>query len=309
MVVEMALLLLAPQNGGWVLLTMCILNRLLSGASEAAASGADQSLAYDTLVEHGDENLWDNVLATTMRWRSIGFFVAMIVGALVYDPKFLNWLFGTEFTQTTTLRIPVAIVFVQSIVCLRITLHMREPVREDIDPCPLLGERCATALRLTLRTAAWVFKTPLAARIVLGTLLIDSVVRNFVTINSEYYRLIKLPEFSFGFIGAITAALGFFVPTIAKALIQRYSPTTNLAFLAGMVLVCLLALIPAIPFMVLPHHHPLHGLRLHGVSQQQHPQSPRGFLPTGHRPQREGAGLEPGIRRSGHGLRGGPRVF
>ncbi len=169
MVVEMALLLLAPQNGGWVLLTMCILNRLLSGASEAAASGADQSLAYDTLVEHGDENLWDNVLATTMRWRSIGFFVAMIVGALVYDPKFLNWLFGTEFTQTTTLRIPVAIVFVQSIVCLRITLHMREPVREDIDPCPLLGERCATALRLTLRTAAWVFKTPLAARIDLGT--------------------------------------------------------------------------------------------------------------------------------------------
>ncbi len=252
MVVEMALLLLAPQNGGWVLLTMCILNRLLSGASEAAASGADQSLAYDTLVEHGDENLWDDVLATTMRWRSIGFFVAMIVGALVYDPKFLNWLFGTGFTQATTLRIPVAIVFVQSIVCLCITLRMREPVREGIDHSPLLGERCATAFRLTLRTAAWVFKTPLAARIVLGTLLIDSVVRNFVTINSEYYRLIKLPEFSFGFIGAITAALGFFVPTIAKAMIKRYSPITNLAFLAGMVLVCLLALIPAIPFMVLP---------------------------------------------------------
>jgi MFS family permease len=251
MVAEMALLLCAPQNGGWVLLTMCILNRLLSGTSEASASGADQSLAYDTLFEHGDEELWDDVLATTMRWRSIGFFVAMIIGALVYDPKFLNWLLGTDFDQATTLRLPVAIVFVQSLFCLAVSLRMREPVREGVEPCPL-GERCASAIKLTLRTAAWVLKTPLAFRIVLGTLLIDAVVRNFVTINSEYYRLIELPEFTFGFIGALTAGLGFFVPTIAKGMLNRYSPITNLALIAAMVLGCLVVLIPAVPYFVLP---------------------------------------------------------
>ena len=254
MVAEMSLLLFAPHNpegAGWLLLVMCFINRLLSGASEAAASGADQSLAYDTLIEHGDQESWDDVLATTMRWRSIGFFVAMITGALVYDPRFFNWILGTELKQADTLRIPVAIVFVQSLACLAISLRMREPVREEVPDCPL-GERCVTAFRLTLRTAAWVFKTPLAFRIVLSTLLIDAVVRNFVTINSEYYRLIKLPEFSFGFVAAVTAGLGFFVPTIAKKLNQRFSPITNLAFLSAMVLICLLVIIPAVPYLVLP---------------------------------------------------------
>ncbi len=52
---EMTLLLLAPQDGGWILLAMCIANRFLSGASEAAASGADQALAFDSLVEHGED--------------------------------------------------------------------------------------------------------------------------------------------------------------------------------------------------------------------------------------------------------------
>ena len=51
MILEMALLLFAPQNGGWILFIMAFANRLLSGASEASASVADQALAYDTLKE------------------------------------------------------------------------------------------------------------------------------------------------------------------------------------------------------------------------------------------------------------------
>lgn len=253
MVVEMMLLLFAPANGGWILLTMCFINRLLSGTSEAAASGADQSLAYDTLVEHGEEKAWDDVLASTMRIRSLGFFVAMIIGALVYDPSFLNAVLGTDFAQSTTLRFPVAIVFVQSLCCLVIALRMKEPPREEtVDTSAPLTARCKAAFQLTLRTAAWVWKTPLAFRIVLGTLLIDCVVRNFVTINSEYYGLIQLPEFSFGFIGATTAALGFFVPSIAKKMTQRFSPMASLGIVATMVFVCLLAIIPALPYFFLP---------------------------------------------------------
>ena len=252
MVIEMALLLFAPQNGGWVLLTMCILNRLLSGTSEASASGADQSLVYDTLVENGVEEQWDDVLATTMKWRSVGFFVALVIGALVYDPKFLNGILGTEFDQATTLRFPVCIVFVQSLLCLVVTLRMREPAREEaVERCPL-GEGCVNAFRLTMRTFVWVFKTPLAFQIVLGTVLIDSVVRNFVTVNSEFYRIIKLPEFSFGIIGALTAALGIFVPGIAKRMMERSDPITSLAKVAGGVFLCLVAIIPALDYNFLP---------------------------------------------------------
>ncbi len=50
MVLEMLVLLLAPINGGLTLLLFCLLNRTLSGTAEAMASGADESLAYDSLA-------------------------------------------------------------------------------------------------------------------------------------------------------------------------------------------------------------------------------------------------------------------
>jgi MFS family permease len=53
MVLEMGVLLVAPKDGGWWLFSLCLLNRLLSGTSEAAASGADESIAYDALPEEG----------------------------------------------------------------------------------------------------------------------------------------------------------------------------------------------------------------------------------------------------------------
>src|SRR5271169_5966669 len=41
MVVEMGLLCVAPRNGGLTLFLCCLVNRLLSGAAEGMASGAD----------------------------------------------------------------------------------------------------------------------------------------------------------------------------------------------------------------------------------------------------------------------------
>ncbi len=42
---------LRPKDGGWLLFSLCVANRFLSGLSEAAASGADEALAYDSLPE------------------------------------------------------------------------------------------------------------------------------------------------------------------------------------------------------------------------------------------------------------------
>jgi MFS family permease len=50
-VAEMSCLLFAPKDGGWLLFSICVVNRLLSGLSEAAVSGADEALAYDSLPE------------------------------------------------------------------------------------------------------------------------------------------------------------------------------------------------------------------------------------------------------------------
>ena len=53
MVLEMVVLLVAQVNGGGLMFTLFALNRILSGIAEAAASGADEALVYDSLKAAG----------------------------------------------------------------------------------------------------------------------------------------------------------------------------------------------------------------------------------------------------------------
>ena len=72
MIVEMSCLLLAPRDGGSLLFTLCVLNRICSGLSEACASGADEALAYDSLPVNERTSSWDKLLARAMRWTRSG---------------------------------------------------------------------------------------------------------------------------------------------------------------------------------------------------------------------------------------------
>ena len=58
MIAEMLLLCLAPVGSSSLLFGLVLVNRVLSGASEAAASGADEALAYDPLDREGDISEW-----------------------------------------------------------------------------------------------------------------------------------------------------------------------------------------------------------------------------------------------------------
>ena len=256
MVVEMGILLVAPKDGGWLLFALCIVNRALSGASEAAASGADEAIAYDSLPEQDRESAWDDVLSTAMRWRAAGFLIAMTLGGLLYDPTWLNrglaHLPGSPgIPLEIAHRLPVAVVFLQALACLAITLRLEEPPRESCDESALA--HCRSALRLTLRTARWAFTTRSIALIIFGALLIDGIIRNFATINSEYYRLIGLPEWSFGVIGSAIAVLNWFVPSVARRVNRRTTPLGAIAIAGGLTLLALLAIAPAWPwFGILP---------------------------------------------------------
>lgn len=252
MVLEMLCLLLAPRGGGAVLVALCVLNRVLSGLSEACASGADEALAYDSLPENARADAWDQLLATTMRWRSVGFVVAMVLGGLIYDPAPLNRLLPADFQLSHEIahRLPVAVVLCQALVCLGITLRMVEPPHHAAAG---VGSSCQNAWKLTLETARWVFTHPRTLVVVVIGLAIDSIVRNFATLTSSYYRLIELPEWSFGFIGAAIGVLGWFVPGIAKNLNHRFGTLTNLGIAAGISLLGLTALVPGWPlFGLLP---------------------------------------------------------
>ncbi len=241
MIIEMLCLLMAPQNGGALLLLLCVINRVCSGLSEACASGADEALAYDSLDHQHRTAAWDKLLAKAMRWRSIGFVISMVLGGLLYDPRFINYLLplSWQLTTETVHRLPVALVLCQAVVCLVFTLRMVEPIHTA------KSQTIKHAFGLTLSTARWVFNHPKIWAVILIGVAIDSIVRNFATINSSYYRLIDLPEWTYGFIGAALGVAGIFVPSIAKRLNETFSTLTNLLLVALASLVGLILIVPA----------------------------------------------------------------
>ena len=246
MVLEMGVLLVAPQDGGWLLFALCLFNRFLSGTSEAAASGADEAIAYESLPLENRESAWDLVMGTAMRWRSAGFLIAMTLGGLLYDPSWWNRIVPENLRLTVEVahRLPVAVVFLQALGCLWIALRFEETAifRDHA------ADRCRSALRLTLRTASKAFTTRAIALVLLGGLLIDAVTRNFATLTSEYYRLIGVPAWAFGFIGSLIAVGNWFVPSIATRLNRRFSPTVSLSLVGVCAAGGLWLLAPAWPW-------------------------------------------------------------
>lgn len=246
MVLEMSVLLFAPKDGGALLFALCLLNRFLSGTSEAAASGADEAIVYESLPEKNRESAWDQVMATAMRWRSAGYLVAMTLGALLYDPSWWNRLTPDAWHVDIDVarRLPVLLVLLQAIGCLWIALRFEETAKRSDHA----GGRCRAALSLTIRTAAYAFTTKSIAIVLIGGLLIDAVARNFATLNSEYYRLIGIPGWAFGFIGSMVAVTNWFTPSIAAAVNQRFKTTTSLALGGAAAAIALILLIPAWPW-------------------------------------------------------------
>ena len=94
------------------------------------------------------------------------------------------------------------------------------------------------AFSQTWAAGRWILKTPFAFVIILAGAFLDSVIRMFITLNSEYYRLIHYPEFALGLIGAGMALLNFIIAPMARKLVDRRSPgfvfgTASLLGLAG----------------------------------------------------------------------------
>ena len=111
MVIEIALLCFVPLGNAGLLFAVFLLNRVLSGAAEAAASGADEAIAYDTLKIEGNPADWPRVLEKQMRMQSMAYIVAMSLGAAVYDPALMQRAVNAlginiQLTQAITLRYP-----------------------------------------------------------------------------------------------------------------------------------------------------------------------------------------------------------
>ena len=242
MVLEMVLLSLAPRNGGFVLLFCCLANRVLSGMAEGMASGADEALVFDSLAERGRSAEWPNVLDQVMRWQGAGMIIAMLVGGAVYDPVFMGHLFSSfgvslHFGQGLTLRFPVYLNLITAFLTLWISLGLREPAKRATRAAPEdAGGPETAAWHLVVKAGTWIVKTPAALFVITAGVLLDSVARLFLTFSSTYFRIIELPEASFGLIGAAMGGLGLIVSPIARRMVGANSMTRNFVLLAAAVL-------------------------------------------------------------------------
>jgi MFS family permease len=246
MVAEMILLILAPLHGGVLLLLCCFANRILSGMAEGMASGADEALVFDSLAEGGRSKEWPRVLDHVMRWQGVGMVIAMLVGGAVYDPNAMNRLFSffgsnPHFTQGTTLRFPIYLNLLTAVATLITALGLREPkVREKRIVPGAAGENIAnaelTALNLVRHVGAWIWQTPVALFVIVAGVLMDSVVRLFLTFSSSYFRIIEIPGVYFGLIGASMGGIGMLVAPLARRMVAANSLARNYAMLAVIIL-------------------------------------------------------------------------
>jgi len=251
MVIEMAVLCVAPAGGGTLLFLLCLANRLLSGVAEGLASGADEALVFDSLAESGRSAEWPQVLDQVTRYQSVGMVVAMLVGGAIYDPGFMNSIASAlrcpgGFTQGTTLRFPIYLNLVTAALTLLVALSMQEQSRKSTRSTTAANDRPQpskeTAIEAVLTAGAWIVHVPLALFVILAGVLLDSVIRLFLTFSSSYFRLIDLPAASYGLIWAGLGALGFLVSPVARRMVQRGSPAGNFVWLAVVTLTALTGL-------------------------------------------------------------------
>jgi len=251
MVLEMAVLLAAPVGKPEIAFWFFTANRVLSGCAEALASGADEALAYDSVVASGDEKKWPEVLKRMMAWQSGAFFVAMLLGGAVFDADFMNrvmnWVgAGITFEQSQTVRFPILLTFCTGCIALSVSLLMQEPEVHSESGEESYGELSSwTELKSVFR---WLFQHKVVLSLIIIGLLYDSTIRMMVTLGSEYLRLIQYPEFMFGVLGALTSGAGWIAGVWGKKLSDTYSRPMNLLILGMVGLAGLVGVAFAIPY-------------------------------------------------------------
>ena len=248
MALEMLLLAIVSPESAWVLPAL-LLNRVLSGAAEAFASGADEALAFDSLKAAGREGDWPRVLERLMQFGGLATIVAMITGSLVYSPDLFNavgsWLGRSpQLTFAETFRLPIWLTFLSACGAIGVTLAMREPQNAATQkPVGLLEP-----FRQTIRTGGWILANPLVLVVIAAGVLFDQPIRQLLVVSSQLYARIAIPELFFGVISASTAVIGLFAAAPMRRLATLQSPRANFWLLVAVVTIGLAGTALLIPW-------------------------------------------------------------
>lgn len=233
MFIEIAMIAVVPTGNPTLVFSVFLVNRILSGLAMALASGADEALAYDTLKEQGQEDLWPRVLQIQLRIASSVGIVVTLVGAAMYDVNFMASVFnflGLEAPQNTQdiMRIPVFATLIVAMIAIYSALSMRE-AKKILPPNTTKWATTVSSLKLTLNTGKWVLSTPYVLFILLYYSLFEHTSRMFLTMNSQYYLAINIPIIYFGFIGAGISLLKIILAGQSRRLAESMAPKPFIA--------------------------------------------------------------------------------
>jgi len=230
MFVEIAMIALVPTENPNLVFMVFLVNRILSGLAMALASGADEALAYHTLKEQGNEELWPRVLQIQLCIASsVGIFVTLI-GAAMYDVNFMTNIFhalGLTAPASTKdlMRIPVFATLLVALLAIYAAVNMREKKKVMPNGQTKLATTIAS-LKLTADTGKWVLATPYVLFILLYYSLFEHTSRMFLTMNSQYYLAIDIQIIYFGFIGAGISLLKIILAGQSRRLAENIEPKT-----------------------------------------------------------------------------------
>lgn len=262
MILEMLVLAVVPI-GSTLVLAAFIANRILSGASEAAISGADEAATYDALRLAGQEDRWPRLLEKLGYASSAASFVAMTLGSAVFDPGIWNtvsgWFGGaTDYLKADTVKWPIYLTLVNALVALGFAVALREPQdgRGARDQTTGAWKASRQAFASAVRTGRWILSQRAVWWIMLGGLMLDHVARFAVTVSSEFLRTTGWEEALLGPSMAAMSLIGLPLARLARYLIEKRSPVFNGGLLAVVTVLALtgMALVNALaaPWLPLP---------------------------------------------------------
>ncbi len=247
MVVEMLLVCLVPVPSSWVFPAL-VLNRIVSGAAEAFASGADEALAYDSLQAAGRSHLWPRVLERLMQVGGAATIIGMAAGSLLYDPGPLNALatlcgLPARLTSADTFRLPLWLTLGSALAAMGVCLAMREPPRKSVATTGMVAP-----FRQTMATGRWILGQPLVLVVIIGGVLFDQPIRQLLVVSSEIFRQIQIPDPLLGMVNAASAAVGLVIASPLRRLVMHASPRRSFLILATVTFVGLAGTAAFIPW-------------------------------------------------------------
>lgn len=238
MVVEMVIFASMPVGGPWVFWVF-LFNRVISGAAEAFASGADEALAYDSIESDKRTVVWPRVMGKLSRWMAMGFIVVSLLGAFVYDASSVNRVLSAmgfeqvSLSKAITLKFPVYLCVVTALGCFAVTLAMKELPQNETPQ--KFRESLSQAWRNILSAGGWIWRTREPFLLISLGFFLDSIVRLFYTVASNYYRYIGIAEASFGIISVAASLVAFFTSGWMEWFVKKRSASFNFAMVIAMI--------------------------------------------------------------------------